>query len=192
MYLADTKDKRGRVHISEDVRSTHMQIVGASKTGKSKLLEHMIREDIKDGKGLCLIDPHGNLYDKIVDWCALNGIDEYQNIHLFEPTAKGWAFGFNPLHYGTTDREEVDFSIDSVLRVFTQVWGGEDYQKTPLLQRCLRLALFAVHRNNATLIEARDMTSSSDMTGLRRLFTANLGDDVFDREWEYMNALRPR
>ncbi len=117
MYLADTKDKRGRVHIPEKMRATHMHVVGASNTGKSKLLEHMIREDIKDGKGVCLIDPHGNLYDKIVDWYALNGTDEYRTIHLFEPTADGWSFGFNPLHYDTTNRSEIDFAIDAVVRV---------------------------------------------------------------------------
>ena len=169
-----------------------MHVIGASGTGKSKFLEHIIRQDIKAGNGLCLLDPHGTLYDKLVNWLAINDFDDFLTIHLFEPTADGWSFGFNPLNYGTAERKEIDYAIDAVTRVFAQVWGGEDQQRTPLLKRCLKLTLFALAKHNLTLLEAREITSSSDTTGLRQLLTADLGDEVFEREWEDMNALNQR
>ena len=52
--------------LSEKVRATHMQVIGASGTGKTKFLEHLIRQDILNGRGLCLLDPTGNLYRDVV------------------------------------------------------------------------------------------------------------------------------
>ena len=49
-----------------------MHIIGASGEGKSKFMEHLIRQDIINNNGLCLIDPHGYLYNDIVRWCESN------------------------------------------------------------------------------------------------------------------------
>ena len=47
---------REKVFIPEKERATHMQIIGSTGTGKSKMLEYMIRQDILNRQGLCLID----------------------------------------------------------------------------------------------------------------------------------------
>jgi len=54
----------GSFTLSPEQHSTHMQVIGASGRGKSKFLEHLIRQDIRAGRGLCLIDPHGALNEK--------------------------------------------------------------------------------------------------------------------------------
>lgn len=179
------------VYLDPDTRSMHMQVIGDSGSGKSKLLEHMIRQDIKKGHGLCLIDPHGTLYDRIVNWCAINGISRFRKIHLFQPTLEDWTFGFNPLEFGTQNRKDVDTCIDAVGDVFAQVWR-EDPSRTPLLKKCLRLTFFALKKKSLTLIEARDVTSVADVSGIRAYVTANLDDPTFEREWEDMNALDKR
>src|SRR5438128_2350789 len=54
------------VHLTDaQRRSTHMHVIGGSGTGKSKFLEWMIRRDIREGRGLCLIDWHGTLYNDL-------------------------------------------------------------------------------------------------------------------------------
>jgi len=64
------KNKEGKtIRIYPKTRKTHMQISGATGEGKSKLMEHLIRKDIANNEGLCLIDPHGYLYNDIVRWC---------------------------------------------------------------------------------------------------------------------------
>jgi hypothetical protein len=58
-------------------RSTHLYVCGGSGVGKSKLLEHLIRQDIKAWPaskcGLLLLDPHGSVYFNLLDWLAANG-----------------------------------------------------------------------------------------------------------------------
>ena len=64
----ELQDKQ--VYLSPGERKTHMHVVGSTGEGKSKFLEHMIREDIIKDNGLCLVDPHGTLYNDLVKWCA--------------------------------------------------------------------------------------------------------------------------
>lgn len=60
-------------------RQTHLYVVGGSGVGKSKLLEHLIRQDVfhwqrRPGEyGLMLLDPHGSVYRSVVAWMADNG-----------------------------------------------------------------------------------------------------------------------
>src|SRR6266478_3469581 len=90
--------KRGRsVLLTDQERARHIHVLGAIGTGKSKLLEHMIRQDIARGRGLCLIDPHGTLADSIEQWCAMKGVGNYRRIHLIRPGDDTLVPGFNPL-----------------------------------------------------------------------------------------------
>lgn len=59
-------DKNRRKYLTSKVRSGHKCIVGSTSVGKSEFLERMVREEIKHGRGLFLIDPHGTLCDKIL------------------------------------------------------------------------------------------------------------------------------
>ncbi|HWB48626.1 MAG TPA: hypothetical protein VG651_05920 [Stellaceae bacterium] len=61
------------VVLTDKERARHIHVLGAIGTGKSKLLEGMIRQDIAIGRGLCLIDPHGTLVDGIEAWCTASG-----------------------------------------------------------------------------------------------------------------------
>ena len=64
------------LRLTADQRATHLFVCGSTGTGKSKLLESLIRQDIlawrKSKCGLLLIDPHGSLYDSLVRWLAWN------------------------------------------------------------------------------------------------------------------------
>jgi hypothetical protein len=64
----------GKLMLSARDRSMHMYVVGSTGVGKSKFLEHIVREDIrnwrKSGCGLLLLDPHGAVYDGVMQWLA--------------------------------------------------------------------------------------------------------------------------
>ena len=61
---------RKPVYLSPKMRQgTHTHIIGSSGTGKSKFLEWLIRQDIKNRQGLCVIDWHGTLYKDVLRWC---------------------------------------------------------------------------------------------------------------------------
>jgi hypothetical protein len=77
------------VYLDPKTRAEHMHVMGSTGEGKSKFLEHMIRQDIINGDGLCLIDPHGSLYDNIVKWITLNQYDlSSRKIILLNPSTR--------------------------------------------------------------------------------------------------------
>ena len=138
MVFALGTTRKGRtLGLSSEERSRHVHVVGASGTGKSKLLESMIRQDIlsPSGHGLCLIDPHGTLADSIVEWCAALKIGKYRRIHVIDAKDETWAAGFNPLREG--GGIDLNARVGAMVATCAEVWGGEDINQTPLLTTCL-------------------------------------------------------
>src|SRR5919202_2408056 len=77
-------------------RRAHMYILGKTGTGKSTLLETLIRQDLARGHGLALLDPHGDLVEKV-----LSEVPEERRADLiyFDATDAKHPLGFNPLEY---------------------------------------------------------------------------------------------
>jgi uncharacterized protein DUF87/type IV secretory system conjugative DNA transfer VirD4/TraG family protein len=186
ILLGETR-KGNPVYLPQKVRATHMHVLGASGRGKSKFLEHLIREDIRQGNGLCLIDPHGELYSDLLKWIEVRGFLERRKIILLEPTLEGWTFGFNPLDFGTESRDEVNFAVDAMVKACAQVWGGEDMTQTPRLKRVLASIFYALAAQRLTLLEA-SLLASYDYTDARRYLTRDLPYAYAD-QWQTFNAL---
>jgi Helicase HerA, central domain len=183
--------RRGRpLKLDAEERSRHLHLVGVSGTGKSKLLETMIRQDIIAGRGLCLIDPHGTLADAAVAFCANRGFASLRRIHVVEPADATWTFGFNPLELGGTI--ELSVRVDAMVNACAQVWGGENTANTPLLKKCLRAVFHVLAIREQTLVEAIELTSSTDPYARRRMLTDGLPDYVFDALWQDFNRLSRR
>src|SRR2546430_10370852 len=88
-------DALGRpIRLSPEDRRTHMHIIGSSGSGKSKFLEWMIRGDLSNRQGFCLIDPHGTLYNDVLNYCAHHVTD--REIILLNLSSPDSIIGFNP------------------------------------------------------------------------------------------------
>ena len=180
-----TTRKGATVTLSGEDRATHLQVLGASGKGKTKLLERMIRQDIVRRRGVCVIDPHGELYENLVSWCGV--LRNPPRIHLIDPSHDEWRFGFNPLHLdGVT---EPSVRVDAMVKACAQVWGGEDTARTPLLKKCLRAIFYTLAINNLTLLEAIELASASDPNDIRRYLTSGIEDPIFGTVWEDFNKL---
>lgn len=191
--IGTTQDKDGNggktFFLDSKTRKTHMQIIGSSGEGKSKFMEQMIRQDIIHNNGLCLIDPHGHLYNDLVNWCETKGMTGRKKIILFDPLAKGWTFGFNPLKIGNP--EQMAFLVDSMVRACAKVWGGEDTDKTPLLKRCLRILFHVLAERKLSLLDSHLLISPTD-ADIRQYLTQNISDPVISEQWGYFNTLKPK
>ena len=93
-YKSESKNELQMAKISEEDRATHFYIVGASGTGKSKFLEFLIREDIKKGNGLGVIDPHGDLVEALL--CLIEEKYVERTIY-FNPGDPNYVLLWNPL-----------------------------------------------------------------------------------------------
>lgn len=171
-------------------RSMHLHVIGAIGRGKSRFLEQLIRQDIRHGHGLCLIDPHGELQAEVVRWCARHSVQRRRRVHVIDPNDTDWTLGFDPLR--CDDPEYVPRTVDAAVTACAQVWGGEDTSKTPLLKRCLRAVFYALVVAKRPFADAMALTNASDTTGLRAELTHTLEDPVFQAVWADLNAMSNR
>src|SRR3990172_3355168 len=80
--------------IKQADRRHHMYIIGKTGTGKSTLLETMIRQDIGADQGLALLDPHGDLVERVLDWVPER---RRGDLVYFNVPDTAHPLGFNPL-----------------------------------------------------------------------------------------------
>lgn len=137
--------------IRRDDRRRHMYIIGKSGTGKSRLLEYLAINDIKAGEGVAVIDPHGELIDRVMKFIPKERI---KDVVYLNPADKDFPIAFNPLESTPEFREEVANGFVSVLkRIFGYSWG-------PRLEYVLKHTVLA-------LTEAEGST----MLGIVRMLT---------------------
>jgi|GEM_PF-185753 len=119
-------DHAGRqvpVALTLEQRVRHLHLVGGSGTGKSTLLYNLIESDIRSGQGLTVIDPHGDLIDKI-----LGNIppERFGDVMVIDPADEGYSVGFNVL-LAHTDFEKTLLASDlvSIFQRLSTSWGDQ-------------------------------------------------------------------
>ena len=163
LYLGENvfRGDRKKVYIKRDDRRRHFYIIGKSGTGKSTILKEMVKQDLKEGEGTCLIDPHGDLAEGVMPHVPRERADD---VIVFDPGDLGRPMGLNILEAYTPDEKE--FMSQEALAIFIKMFGEEIMG--PRLQHYFRngcLTLMDDEQEGATLID------------LPRLFT----DDSWQR-----------
>ena len=165
------------IYLTHKELSLHTQIIGASGKGRSKAVEHIIREMILQDQGLCLIDPHGYLYHDIIKWCEtkqfLSKAHERHNkkIILFDPSESKWTFGFNPL---PSDMENLMADVEEMVQAIAKAWGMENTDETPLLDSSLVNVLYPLAQQGYSLLEGQHLVNATDST-VRKYLVSNWG-----------------
>src|SRR3990172_9223129 len=93
-YVAALEEKKFIFGVKRLDRRRHLYIVGKSGVGKTKLLELLIRQDVTYNHGLCLIDPHGDVMEAILDYIPKERIED---VCIIDPTDVNFPASFNPL-----------------------------------------------------------------------------------------------
>lgn len=117
-------------------RLSHMYIIGKTGTGKSTLLETLIRQDIANGEGLALLDPHGDLVDRIAKAIPEHRQSDLIYFNVPDPTQ---PYGYNPLKRVSPEKRPLAASglIEVFKKMWSDAWG-------PRLEHILRNALLAL------------------------------------------------
>jgi len=129
-----------------------MHIVGTTGKGKSKLLEHMIFQDITNNKGVALIDPHGNLADDVLSYLGTNGyLNEPKNLErliYINPSRKDYSPGINLLEL--QENEDPAEHANDIIEVFKRNWKLET---APVFEDVMFNSLMVLIANKLTIIE---------------------------------------
>jgi hypothetical protein len=109
----------GEVTFDNVERSTHTYVVGQSGTGKSRALESWIMQDALAGRGVGVIDPHGDLFGNLI--ARLSKLpDVRERVVIIDPLDPKWVVGLNPLEVqdGFTAERSALFLTDVVIKVW--------------------------------------------------------------------------
>lgn len=172
-YVASLEEKKFVFGIKRIDRRRHMYIIGKSGVGKSKLQELMIRQDIAYGQGVCVIDPHGELIDDILNFIPKERIED---VCLIDPGDIEYPSSFNPLsNIDPTFKHQLTQGLIEVLRKqFGANW-------TPRLEHVFRFTVLALlDYPHATM---RGMISMLTDRNYRQKVVEYIEDDMVKRFW---------
>ncbi len=140
------------VYITDEDRRRHVYIIGQTGTGKSTLLGNMFIEDLKSGKGLAVIDPHGDLVQNALGFIPKERLDD---LIYFDPGDLERPLGLNMLDYNFNRPEEKTFIVNEMQGIFNKLFSQETMG--PMFEQYMRNALLLLMEDMpnepATLIE---------------------------------------
>lgn len=111
------------VRLSPEHRVRHTHIIGASGTGKSTFLFNLIHQDVKNGEGLAVLDPHGDLIDQILESLPENRIND---VVLLDPSDPDYSIGFNVLSaHSDLEKTLLASDLSSVFQRLSTSWGDQ-------------------------------------------------------------------
>ncbi len=169
--------KEQKVHIPEDYRFRHVYIVGKTGTGKTTLLQNMVVQDIRAGRGVGVIDPHGDLVrDKILPYIPRKRVDD---VVLFDPTDYGYPIGFNMFQV-SMPRERQQMSNDilvAIRRLFGSSSWGENIDQ---LFGTAVDTLLADESRTYSLLDMRRLVSDE---GFRLEVLERINDEYLTEYW---------
>jgi len=159
--------------IAQDDRRRHLYLVGKSGSGKSKCLELLIKADLEAGRGIALLDPHGDLVDNV-----LRMVPEHRmkDVIIFDPSDTEFPIAFNPI-------EKVDPALKmqvtvGFISIFKKLFGDT---WTPRLEHVLRYTVLALldSEGTTTLSILKMLTDKN----YRQKIVAKIQDSVVKNFW---------
>jgi len=154
------RGEKTEVRMKNEDRFRHFYVIGQTGTGKSSIFQSMIRQDLRNGAGLCVIDPHGSLIDDIMPFIPRERADD---VIYFNPADLERPMGLNLLE--ADSEAEKDLVASDAMNIMIKLFNEEVFG--PRIQDYLRNGCL-------TLMDDPDGGAITDIV---RLFT----DDEFQR-----------
>lgn len=139
--------------IKDADRLNHIYVIGKTGTGKSTLLLNMAVSDIERGNGLCLIDPHGDIAQRLLDYIPKERITD---AIYFDPADEHHAIAFNPL--ADIPKDQAHLVVAGLIATFKKIWMDS---WGPRLEYILRYSLLTLCTYpEATLLDIQPLLTN--------------------------------
>lgn len=170
---SDYRSVRVPLGAYDEDRLRHMYVVGKTGVGKSKFLVSMMIDDIAYGKGLAVVDPHGDLIEEV-----MMHIPEHRknDVVIFDPTDEQFPFAFNPLHVQSNESKQI--LAKGFIDIFKKFFGANWNPKLEHVLRMLFLGLLDVPQ--ATIFDVVRALTDKDF---RYIMIEHVKDDVVRNFW---------
>ena len=121
--LNEHQGKEKLVTVSASQRLRHTHLIGATGTGKSTLLHSMIVQDIRQGNGLAVLDPHGDLIESILPYIAA---ERRKDVIVIDPSDGDFPVAFNILSaHSEIEKDILSSDLVAVFRRLSTSWGDQ-------------------------------------------------------------------
>ncbi len=159
--------------IKQADRRQHIYVIGKTGTGKSVLLANLAIQDVMNGKGICIVDPHGEFVESIIDKIPENRIND---VIYFNPADMDYPIGFNILE--VPDPKYKHLVVSDLMGIFTKIWAGVwSARMEYILSNCI-LAL--LDTPGTTLLGVPKILVDKDY---RQQIVANIKDPIVKSFW---------
>ncbi|MEK9130395.1 MAG: type IV secretion system DNA-binding domain-containing protein [Patescibacteria group bacterium] len=165
------------IRIKKGDRRRHVYIIGKSGVGKSVLISNMAKQDIQNGEGVCVVDPHGDLVEDILTCIPKDRIDD---VIYFNPSDTERPIGLNMLESKAEDQK--DFAVQEMIAIFYKLFPPE--MIGPMFEHNMRnvmLTLMSDLKNPGTIAEIPRMFTDTDF---QKQWVAKLKDPIVRAFWE--------
>tara|TARA_Y100000031_G_scaffold157148_1_gene216767 strand:+ start:6332 stop:9097 length:2766 start_codon:yes stop_codon:yes gene_type:complete len=163
-----------KAYLTKEDRLRHFYTIGQTGTGKTTLLKNMILQDIKDGEGVCMIDPHGS---DVMDVLGMIPEERAADVIYFDPAYIPRAMALNMLEYDPAYPEQKTFVVNELFSIFQKLYGAVPESMGPIFEQYFR---------NAALLVLEDPESGSTLLDISRV----LAEESY-REMKLSRAQNP-
>lgn len=174
--FAETDYRGSKVEfgIKKEDRRKHFYILGKTGVGKSTVFKNMFISDILRGEGACIVDPHGELVEELLDFIPP---DRVEDVIYFNPTDTQYPIGFNLLEL--KDKSQRDLIADGVVEVFKKQFGDS---WGPRLQYILtNTVATALEAQGTTLLSVPRLLMDKNY---RKFILKQVNDPILIKFWE--------
>ncbi|MBU2235765.1 type IV secretion system DNA-binding domain-containing protein [Patescibacteria group bacterium] len=173
------RNKKVRFGIKEDDRRRHIYLIGKTGVGKSNCIENMVISDIQRGRGVALVDPHGESVEKVVKYIPSNRVND---VVYFNPSDTEHPIAFNILE--EVNPQYKNLIASGLVGVFKKIWADS---WGPRLEYILMNTILALLENpGSTLLGITRLLVDKTY---RKKIVSNLTDPIVKAFWidEYAN-----
>ncbi len=158
----DFRNVKTKIYLTPEDRLRHLYVIGQTGTGKSRFLQNMVIQDIKDGAGVCMIDPHGK---DVIEVLAEVPPERMDDLIYFDPARMDRAIGLNMLEYDIEHPEQKTFVVNELFSIFQKLYGANPESMGPMFEQYFR---------NATLLVLEDPDSGCTLLDISRVMVDSL------------------
>ncbi|MEK7655292.1 MAG: type IV secretion system DNA-binding domain-containing protein [Patescibacteria group bacterium] len=147
-------------------RRRHTYIIGKSGSGKTELMKSMVKQDIQEGRGVCVIDPHGDFAEDALSFVPR---ERAEDVIYFSPADTERPLGLNMLEYDPKYPEQKTFVINEMLKIFDKLY---DLKSTggPMFEQYMRNAMILIMDDpdtGSTLMEIPKVLADEEFRNLK-------------------------
>ncbi len=162
------------IYMTEIDRMRHMYIIGQTGTGKSKFMTNTIIQDIQQGNGVCMIDPHGTDIEEVLGAMPR---ERAKDVIYFDPSRMDMVVGLNMLEYDINKPEQKTFVVNELFSIFQKLYGANPESMGPMFEQYFR---------NATMLVMEDPESGNTLMDISRVMV-----DAQYRRYKLSKAKNP-